>query len=89
LEGYAWAREELYRVGWDGPLLLFDPAEADRIETRPHVGDILTSLDRLLGTSNILRAVRPPESSYLDRLYVAYDMNFPTSQRYTWSEMRL
>jgi hypothetical protein len=88
LEGYAWAREELYPVRWDEPLLLFDPAEADRIETRVTSAMFLHLWTGMLRTSNILKDVRPPESSYLDRLYVAYDVSFPTSQRYTWSEIK-
>jgi hypothetical protein len=78
----------MYPLRWDEGLRFFDPSEADRIEALVASATFVHLWTGMLRTGNVLKDVRPPESSYLDRMYRAYDVDFPRSPRYTWSDMR-
>jgi hypothetical protein len=88
LEKYSWAREDMYPLRWDEGLRFFDPSEADRIEALAASATFVHLWTGMLRTGNVLKDVGPPESSYLDRMYRAYDVDFPRSPRYTWPDMK-
>jgi hypothetical protein len=87
LEGYAWARQDLYPLGWDQVLEFFDPAQADHIEAVVASSTFAHFYSNILRLANVLKDIGPPESSYLDRLYTAYEIEFPTARRYEWAEI--
>jgi len=87
LEHHAWPRENLYPLIWDEVLEFFDPAQADRIEALTSSAMFVHFWTNMLRVATVLKDVRPPASSYLDRLYQAYDIEAPTDRRYAWAEI--
>jgi hypothetical protein len=87
LEPCAWKREDLYPLGWNQVLDFFDPAQADRIEALVASSTFVHLWTNMLRIANVLKDVRPPEGSYLDRMYAAYGIEFPAYRRYEWPEM--
>lgn len=87
LENRAWAPEDVYPVLWDQALRFLDPAHADRIEALAAPATFVHFYTAMLRLANVLKDVRPPKSSYLDRMYEAYDVEFPGGRRYEWSEI--
>jgi hypothetical protein len=88
LESFAWRREELYPVRWQNALELFDPTQADRLEAEVASSTFLHLWTNMLRVANVLRDVRPPESSYLDRRYSEYQVEFPDDRRYEWAQVQ-
>lgn len=87
LEHLAWKPEDLYPLGWDRALEFFDPARADAIAAEVASSSFVHFFSQMLRVANVLKDIRPPESSYLDRMYEAYDVAFPTSRRYEWKDL--
>jgi hypothetical protein len=87
LEGQSWARDDLYPLVWHEFLRFFDPAQTDAIEARVSSSTFVHFFGNMLRVANVLKDVKPPETSYLDRLYRNYEIGFPTDRRYEWSEL--
>jgi glycosyltransferase involved in cell wall biosynthesis len=88
LEDKAWPREAFYVLGWDRVLEFLDPAQADAIEAQTAESTFVHFSTSMLRLANVLKDVRPPEGSYLDRLYVAHGIEFPAHPRYEWREIQ-
>jgi hypothetical protein len=87
LEDQAWPRHDLYPLAWHEFLKFFDPAQADQIEARVSTSTFVHFFGNMISLANVLKDIRPPESSYLDRAYREYKVGFPTDRRYEWSEI--
>jgi hypothetical protein len=87
LEREAQRREDFYPVRWDQVLEFLDPAKAGQIETRTASSTFVHFYSNMLRSANVLMDARPPQGSYLDRIYVAYDIEFPVHPRYEWSDI--
>lgn len=87
LEGEAWSRDDFYVLSWDRVLEFLDPAQADIIEARTAASTFVHFSTSMLRLANVLKEVRPPGGSYLDRMYVAYDVDFPAHPRYEWADI--
>jgi hypothetical protein len=88
LDGEAWERQEMYPLPWVEALATFNPDRAGEIEQKlasARFAHLWTSILRL---ANVLKAVRPPEGSYLATCYERYEVPFGTDLRYRWSDMR-
>jgi glycosyltransferase involved in cell wall biosynthesis len=88
LEQEAWPRTAFYALGWDRVLEFFDPGRADAIEALAANSTFVHFSTSMLRLANVLKEVRPPEGSYLDRLYVAHEIEFPAHPRYEWGEIQ-
>jgi hypothetical protein len=88
LEDHAWAREEVYPLRWDEVLTVFDPARADQIEARIASATFMHFSTAILRLANIVKDIKPPKSSYLDRLYAASDVEVASDLRYEWAEIQ-
>jgi hypothetical protein len=87
LDARAWSESRLYPVSWQDALHLLDPERADEIE-RAAVRSVMLHLwNEILRVHGILKAVRPPYDSYLDRMYTRYDIQFPPDPRYEWRDL--
>jgi hypothetical protein len=87
LEKEAWAPGNSYPLGWDRVLEFLDPSQADSIEERTAASTFVHFSTNMLRIANVLKDVRPPQDSYLDRMYTAYRIEFPAHPRYEWSEI--
>jgi len=87
LEDHAWAPRELYPLPWYEALEVFDPSQADRIQALVASSTFVHFYTQMLGLSNVLKDIRPPVSSFLDRLYTQHDIDFVTDRRYEWAEL--
>lgn len=87
LESEAWPREAFYALGWDRVLEFLDPAKADALEAQTEDSIFVHFSTSMLRLANVLKEVRPPEGSYLDRLYIAHGIEFPAHPRYEWDEI--
>jgi len=87
LEDQAWAREDLYPLKWDEVLAVFDPARTDQIEARVASATFVHFYTNMLRLATILKDLKPPKSSYLDRLYATYQVDVPIDRRYGWAEI--
>jgi hypothetical protein len=87
LEKEAWAQEDFYPLRWDRVLEFLDPTQADSIEERTAASTFVHFSTNMLRIANVLKDVRPPQDSYLDRMYTAYRIEFPAHPRYEWSEI--
>jgi hypothetical protein len=88
LEHEAWPREAFYVLGWDRVLEFLDPGEADAIQAQTAESTFLHFSTSMLRLANVLKDVRPPAGSFLDRLYLAHEIEFPAHPRYEWNEIR-
>jgi Alpha 1,4-glycosyltransferase conserved region len=83
----AWSESRLYPVSWTDALHLLEPERADEIE-RATAGSVMLHLwNEVLRVHGILKAVRPPYDSFLDRMYRRYDIEFPPEPRYEWRDL--
>jgi hypothetical protein len=84
LESYAWARLPL---SWDQVLEFFDPAQTERVQAVTASSSFVHFSTNMLRLANVLKDIRPPGSSYLDEMYRAHDVSFPTDLHYEWSDI--
>jgi hypothetical protein len=87
LEDHAWAQQDVYPLNWREVLAVLDPARADEIEARVAPATFMHFYTNMLRAAAILKDLGPPKSSYLDRLYAAYEIELPTDRRYRWEEI--
>jgi hypothetical protein len=87
LDACAWSESRLYPVSWKDALEVLEPERADEIE-RVTAGSVMLHLwNEVLRVHGILKAVRPPYDSFLDRIYRRYDIEFPPEPRYEWRDL--
>jgi hypothetical protein len=87
LEREAWAKEDFFPLAWDHVLEFLDPGEVDRIESLTAGSTFVHFSTNMLRIASVLKDVRPPRGSYLDRMFDLHGIEFPASARYEWSDI--
>ena len=87
LEDHARPREDFYPLHFREILTVLDPARADQIEARVASSTFAHFYTNVLRLAAIVKDLKPPRFSYLDRLYTAYDVDVATDWRYDWADI--
>jgi Alpha 1,4-glycosyltransferase conserved region len=87
LEAATWPTSDFLPLGWDEAIAVFDPQRADEVAGRVGNSTFHHLWNQMLMMYNILKTVRPPKDSYLERMYARYDIDFPTAPQYEWSNL--
>ncbi len=87
LEGHAWETRDLLPLSWDEALLVLDPNRSEEVEERIRDSTFLHVWNQMFMVYNILKTVRPPDGSFLARMYARYDLEFPPEPRYEWCDL--
>ena len=78
---------QLYPLPWTRALEILNPAKTREIDAATSGSHFVHLWTSVLKMSNVLTAVRPPASSFLDTVYRRYAVPFETELEYGWPDV--